>query len=67
MKIIIATVKTWNIKKAQELQKNNLGKHEIQIIEHREDLNADWLLLFKPDFIFFPHWSYIIPEDIDEK
>ena len=50
MKIIIATVKTWNIKKAQELQKNNLGKHEIQIIEHREDLNADWLLLFKPDF-----------------
>lgn len=67
MKIIIATVKTWNIEKAQELQRKNLGKHEIQIIERREDLKADWLLLFKPDFIFFPHWSYMIPEYVYEK
>ena len=42
MKIIIATVKEWNIEKAQELQRNNLGKHEIQIIERRKDLKADW-------------------------
>ncbi len=67
MKIIIATVKAWNIEKAQELQRNNLGKHEIQIIERRKDLKADWLLLFKPDFIFFPHWSYMIPEYVYEK
>lgn len=28
------------------------------------DLNLDKLLKFKPDFIFFPHWSHIVKSEV---
>lgn len=66
MKIVIATLKSWNIKNAEKLKACNKEKHEIKIITQKEDLNPKAIKEFEPDLIFFPHWSYLIPQDIYE-
>ena len=66
MKIIIATIKAWNIEKAEEIRKKYLIEHEIKIIDRKEALDLRSVSRFNPDYIFFPHWSYIIPPDIYE-
>lgn len=60
MRIIIATMKSWNIARAQALQKKYKGVHEICIYTKREEFTAENVCDFQPDYIFLPHWSYII-------
>jgi len=57
-KYIIATSKGWHEKTAQDLG------GEFILINKREDLNLKNLKEINPKFIFFPHWSYIIYEEI---
>lgn len=64
MKIIIATVKSWNIERAQALREKYEGVHDILIYTAKEQFNADNVCDFKPDYIFLPHWSYIMPKEI---
>lgn len=66
MRIIIATIKSWNIEHAHELQKKYEGIHDIIIYTSRDEFNADSVCNFKPDYIFIPHWSYIIPDEITD-
>ena len=35
-------------------------------IDNKKDLNRDYLNNINPKYIFFPHWSYIIPKEIYE-
>lgn len=64
MNIAICTIKSWNIENANILKNQYESEHNISIITHKDELNLDLLNNLKPDYIFFPHWSYIIPEDI---
>ena len=66
MRLLIATIKKWNIENALALKKRLEGVHEVEIIEDKDDLNTEYLQSYDPDFIFFPHWSYYIPEQIYE-
>lgn len=66
MRIIIATIKSWNIEHARELQKKYEGVHDIIIYTAKEEFNTDSVRDFKPDYIFLPHWSYIMPKDITD-
>jgi len=63
-KIIIATIKSWNIKNALKLKKNFINKYEVKIITKKEDLTYEKIIKINPEYIFFPHWSWIIPEEI---
>lgn len=63
MKIVIVTIKSWNIANALRFAQE-YSQHEIKIISRPEDLTVDFLNQFSPDYIFFPHWSWIIPEEI---
>lgn len=63
-KIVIATIKPWNISNALKFKDNNLSNIDVYIISKKEDLNIDFLNKIRPDYIFFPHWSWIIPEHI---
>ncbi len=67
MKIIIATLKSWNVKNAIDLKNKYLNEHEIMIITCKEELTNEIINAVNPDYIFFPHWSYIIPRVIYEK
>jgi methionyl-tRNA formyltransferase len=61
-KYILVSEKPWHKELYIELKqrKNELWEH----INSQDNLNFDNLSLVKPDIIFIPHWSYIIPEKI---
>lgn len=65
--IIIATIKSWNIKNALKLQKIISGRYKVAIITHSEDLSIKNIEKINPCYIFFPHWSWIIPKSIYNK
>lgn len=66
MKIIIATIKSWNIQRAREMQKKYIGMHDILIYTDKKEFNADNVRNFNPDYIFLPHWSYIMSKEISD-
>lgn len=66
MKIIIATVKSWNIERAQALQRQYEGVHDIVIYTKKEEFTIDNVRNFNPDYIFMPHWSYIVSNEITD-
>jgi methionyl-tRNA formyltransferase len=63
MKIIIATIRDWNLKNAIKF-KSQYKNHEIIIINDHKDLTYNEISSFQPNYIFFPHWSWIIPLEI---
>lgn len=67
MKIVIATIKTWNVERAQALRERYQGIHEIKLMTKKEELTAQALEEFAPDFVFLPHWSYWISDEITQK
>lgn len=66
MKIIIATVKSWNIERAQALQKQYEGVHEIVIYTQKDEFTIENVRRVNPDYILLPHWSYFIPSEITD-
>jgi methionyl-tRNA formyltransferase len=44
--------------------KNHFNKDIFFFIESKQELNVELLRDLNPKFVFFPHWSYIIPEEI---
>jgi methionyl-tRNA formyltransferase len=44
--------------------RERLSDYEVIRIRFREELLVDRLKELKPEFIFFPHWSWLIPEEI---
>jgi len=63
-KIIIATIKSWNIANALKLRDDYSDEYKILLITNNADLNYKTISEFNPKYIFFPHWSWIIPEEI---
>lgn len=66
MKIVIATIKSWNIRNAQHFKKLYHKKIEVIIITDRSKLTYENLKSINPEYIFFPHWSWLIPKKIYE-
>jgi len=64
--VVIATIKSWNIKEALLLRRRYSEKYNVFIITKKEELTYDRIAELKPKYIFFPHWSWIIPKEIHE-
>lgn len=64
MKILIAAIKSWNIKNAIKFKEKNEHKHEVLIISDRKELTYGRVKEFNPKYIMFPHWSWIIPSEL---
>jgi len=62
--IIVATVKEWNIKNYFSLTEKYENKFNFHLITNPDELNSNFIKDINPKYIFFPHWSWIIPEDI---
>jgi len=62
MNNIIACHRPWCNELAQKLEVQT--GQRFHLIKHEEELTAEFLGYFKPRYIFFPHWSYIIPDEI---
>lgn len=59
MKIIICNSKNWFV-----LNKKVLNTCEVLNITKQNELSFERLKNFNPDLIFFPHWSWIVDENI---
>jgi methionyl-tRNA formyltransferase len=66
MKVLIASCRVWVKDLIQRLE-NDLDAEAIHLITAKEELNVAFLEQLKPDYIFFPHWSYLIPEEVYEQ
>ncbi|MDB9907238.1 methionyl-tRNA formyltransferase [Gammaproteobacteria bacterium] len=59
---IIASHKPWNKDLAKDLSLET--NKNFNLLSNHKDLNLSYLERIKPKYIFFTHWSYIIPEEI---
>lgn len=64
--IIICTIKEVNIKAAEELRERLERDYDVYIVTAKEKL-CSTAYLMNPEYIFFPHWSEIIPRELYEK
>jgi methionyl-tRNA formyltransferase len=65
--IVIATIKSWNIQNAKEFQQEYKNKYNVKIITDKNEFATNEIINFDPKYIFFPHWSWIIPKEIWSK
>lgn len=66
MRVMIVTIKSWNLQNAELVMSEFSEEIEWLLISNKENFNLEVVKKFKPDYIFFPHWSWIIPKEIYE-
>lgn len=59
---LVATIKPWNIKVFNEVIKHYKGKWHL--ITEPAEITVDKIKSISPKYIFFPHWSSIVPREI---
>ena len=64
MKIVIASNKTWHWNFIEEIKTRTDA--DVVYFSVREDITKDKLVKIQPDWVFFPHWSHIIPAEVYE-
>jgi len=62
MRYLVATIKDWNIEEYRKY--SNEFKGDWDLITTKEDLTLDNLKKINPKYIFFPHWSWMVPQEI---
>lgn len=62
--IVIVSNKEWHRKHVSEVSKCTAS--EVIYIDKKEDVTFENLQKLNPKYVFFPHWSYIIPSDVYE-
>lgn len=63
MKIVIATIKSWNIKNVKSMCIDGV---EIYLIEDKDRLTKQFIDEISPEYVFFIHWSWYISKEIYE-
>lgn len=64
--IIIATPHSRN-NNIEKMVSEMFPKYKVLRLKKPEELVSDFLEKINPDWIFFPHWSWIIPKSVYEK
>lgn len=67
MNCVIACHKRWCSDKFLAERLNKLTSSKFLIIDERGELTLSKLNEIRPEYIFFPHWSYSIPDEILSK
>lgn len=62
--IIVATIREWNIENYFKLKNIYEKEFNFYLFTNYEELNYENIKKINPKYIFFPHWSWIIPDDI---
>lgn len=59
---LVAAVKPWNVSAFQRHTSDLQGKWRL--LENPDDLTAELVEDFAPEYVFFPHWSWKVATDI---
>lgn len=62
MVCIIASNKKWYAGLPESLSTHT--GHQFVYIESKEELSAEALKKINPRYVFLPHWSYLVPENV---
>lgn len=62
---VIAASRVWRPQIAEEVTRRT--GVACSLVTAREALTPQFLSQLNPDFVFFPHWSYIIPPEIHQR
>lgn len=62
--IVIVTTKPWNVENFHILKARFSTQYDFYLISSPDVLSYEYLQTLHPKYIFFPHWSWIIPEEI---
>ncbi len=63
---LVATTKPWNLR-AFERVRPTLPEGRWHLICDKADLTITLIEQIQPRYVFFPHWSWVVPDDITEK
>ncbi|MBR1578983.1 MAG: methionyl-tRNA formyltransferase [Selenomonadaceae bacterium] len=64
MSIVIASSRLWHKRFTDEIERRT--GEPITYIDDKTQLNFESLERLAPSWVFFPHWSYIIPSSVHE-
>lgn len=59
---VVATTKEWNVERFHENAPGTEG--EWHLVTDPAELTAERLAELAPRYVFFPHWSWIVPDEI---
>jgi len=62
--IVIATLKSWNLENARKFKKRIGSKYRVFVFKEKDKLNFSALKRVNPEYVFLPHWSWMVPENI---
>lgn len=62
MNVVIVSNKEWHRRFVGEIMARTGG--DVKYISTKEDVSLEKLTALQPDWVFFPHWSYIIPAEV---
>lgn len=62
---VVCTIKSWNLQLFEEMTPEFDG--DWHLVSDKNHLTVDFLQSIKPRYVFFPHWSWIVPESILEQ
>ncbi|MDB4626545.1 formyltransferase family protein [bacterium] len=62
MRIVVCSSKSWF-----KLNPSVGDTHVVNYLQSKDDLSIEALDQFKPDLVFFPHWNWIVSNEIFEK
>jgi len=63
---IIFTIKEWNLQEAERL-KSEYSQRKFFVFSKPEEMDVQVIERINPRYIFFPHWSWIIPNSVLER
>ncbi len=63
---IVATIKSWNIRNFRKLR-DKYPNSEFVLIDKQEELTMEFVESISPKYLFFPHWSWMIPRELFDK
>lgn len=59
---IVAATKTWNRKAFDSYREQLAG--EWTFVSQQDELSTELVAKVSPRFVFFPHWSWVVPKEI---
>ena len=59
---LIATIRKWNFETFHNIIAKYKGKWCL--VTRQEELTVEFVKSLKPRYIFFPHWSHIVPQEV---
>jgi methionyl-tRNA formyltransferase len=59
---VVATIRPWNIDTYHRVIANYPGTWHL--VTNPEEFTSEFLKRVNPRYVFFPHWSHIVPEEI---